>query len=217
MSERSDKDTSTDAATGVTLVGAVGAAIAGVACCVGPLVVGLLGVGGAGAMVALAPYRPWFLGATVLLLTVGFFLVYRRRPADACGCDDEGPTRKRRTAKVLLWLVTLVVAVVSASPYFIGSAASADASTRDATTAPIERAVAPDARTVRLHVGGMDCAACSVGIRRAMDQVGPYEAFELELESETIRFRYRGDAAMADRFARAIADIGYDVGRPELT
>ena len=65
--------------TAATVSGAVAAAFAAAACCIGPLIVAVLGVGGAGAMVALAPYRPYFLGATVVMLGLGVFMVYRRR------------------------------------------------------------------------------------------------------------------------------------------
>lgn len=53
-------------ATGA-LVAAV-AAVGGVLCCLGPVVVAVLGVGGAVAAARLAPYRPYFLAMAIGLL-----------------------------------------------------------------------------------------------------------------------------------------------------
>ena len=202
-------------ATGATVMGALGAAVAGAACCVGPLIVAVLGVGGAGAMVALAPYRPFFMAGTALMLGVGFFLVYRRRPVpagaetgDACGCDEPTPKRKRNLAKAMLWGATVLVIGFTISPYVIGAAAEASDDGASSQIASAGR------REVRLNVAGMDCAACGVGIQRAMEPVAPFQDFELDLETETVSFRYDGDESVAVSFASAIRDIGYDVGEP---
>ena len=50
-----------------SLLDAVGAALAASACCIGPLAFALLGIGGAGSLLALEPYRPVL---TVLTLAV---------------------------------------------------------------------------------------------------------------------------------------------------
>lgn len=117
-----------------SLAGSVAAALAASACCVGPLVFALLGIGGAGALVALEPYRPLLVGVTLGLLGVGFYLTYRRpriasgvraRPGavglalgadlgDDCGC--EMPTTHRRGRR-LLWAATGLVAVALLFPY----------------------------------------------------------------------------------------------------
>jgi mercuric ion transport protein len=49
------------------------------ACCIGPVVLVLLGAGTFGASLAsLEPYRPIFLGVTTLLLGVAFYAAYDR-------------------------------------------------------------------------------------------------------------------------------------------
>jgi len=112
-----------DSATRVaSLTGAVAAALAASACCVGPLVFALLGLGGAGALVALEPYRPIFTAVTVALLGVGFFFTYRKpataAPAEGDDCDCELPATNR-TGKRLLWIATGVVALALVFPYLV--------------------------------------------------------------------------------------------------
>ena len=104
--------------TGYAIGGAVVAAFAASACCLGPLVLTLAGIGGAASALALAPYRPWLLGLTTILLGSAFYLAYRR-PARECAPGEacEMP-RANRAGRVLLWVATLVVGLVAAFPYY---------------------------------------------------------------------------------------------------
>src|ERR1700747_121496 len=75
------------------LLSAIGASI----CCVGPLVLLALGVSGAwiSSLTALEPYRPIFIGLTLLFLGFAFYRLYLRRP----GCSDESVCANPRTLK----------------------------------------------------------------------------------------------------------------------
>jgi len=103
---------------GATLAGAVAAAFAASACCLGPLVLAVLGLGGAASALALAAYRPYLLALTAVLLAGAFYMTYRRT-ARACGpgeaCERPGANRAGR---VLLWVATLVVLLAAAFPYY---------------------------------------------------------------------------------------------------
>lgn len=92
--------TQPDRAKKLTLGGAILAALAASSCCIGPLVLAALGVGGAGALAALGAYRPYILGVTAVLLAGGFYLTYRKPRAavaegDACGCEKPSPKAGR--------------------------------------------------------------------------------------------------------------------------
>jgi mercuric ion transport protein len=55
------------------VVASVVAATAASVCCIGPVVAAVLGAGALGAAsTRFEPYRPWFLGLTMILLGVGF-------------------------------------------------------------------------------------------------------------------------------------------------
>lgn len=108
--------------TAASIGGAVAAAFAASACCLGPLLFAALGIGGAGLLVKLEPYRPYLAALTVALLGAGFYLTYRRPSpvrATAAGspaCDCEQP-RAGRLGRVALWIATVVVALVLGFPY----------------------------------------------------------------------------------------------------
>lgn len=96
------------------------AALLASACCLGPLVLVTLGVGGAwiGNLTALEPYRPIFLGAALLALA----LAYRRifRPASLCRPNEVcAVPRVRRAYRVVFGVVVLLVAVGLGFPYLL--------------------------------------------------------------------------------------------------
>lgn len=91
------------------------------ACCVGPLVFALLGIGGVGFLVKFEPYRPYFIAATVALLGTGFYLTYRKPKtgtARAGAPECECPTpRANRAGKIMLWVATILVVGFLSFPY----------------------------------------------------------------------------------------------------
>ena len=104
--------------TGLLIAGilsAIGASI----CCVGPLVLLALGVSGAwiGSLAALEPYRPIFVGLTLLFLGFAFYRLYLARPA----CSPESACANPRTLKrhrLVFWIVAAVVLGLIAVPWF---------------------------------------------------------------------------------------------------
>ena len=99
---------------------AVGGALGASACCIGPVVFSLLGAGALGAAsVRLEPYRPLFIGITLLLVGVEFYGAYRPSQAEACE-DGVCTPQSRRTAKLLAWIVAAVAAILIAFPYYVG-------------------------------------------------------------------------------------------------
>ena len=98
--------------------GGVLGALAASSCCLLPLALFSLGIGGAwiGNLTALAPYQPIFVAITLGLVGYGFWLAYRQRPACADGevCARPLPNR---LVKTMLWAATALVAAALAFPY----------------------------------------------------------------------------------------------------
>jgi len=87
-------------------------ALAASSCCILPLVLFFLGVSGAwiGNFTRLAPYQPYFIGATLLFLGCGYWLVYR--PGTRACVEGETCARPlpNRIVKASLILATILVA-----------------------------------------------------------------------------------------------------------
>jgi mercuric ion transport protein len=102
--------------------GLIGAGLAS-SCCILPLALFSLGIGGAwvGNLTVLAPYQPIFVVLSLGFLGGGFWRVYRR-PAIACAPQLEGgetcaTPQSNRVTKVALWLATVLVGAALAFPY----------------------------------------------------------------------------------------------------
>ena len=99
--------------------GAAGAAVAASICCVGPLALAMLGLGGGALLLKLAPYRPYFLAATAVLLGTAFYLTYREQPQARCLPGETCTQSRARGQRILLWIVTVFVLLAAASPYLM--------------------------------------------------------------------------------------------------
>jgi len=110
------------ASTKLLNAGAIGSAIAASICCIGPLVLALLGLGGGALLLRFEAYRPYFLVATALFLGAAFYITYRRPALENCepGSACASPTT-RKGQKIALWIVTVIVALAAAFPYFSGA------------------------------------------------------------------------------------------------
>ncbi len=96
------------------------AAILASTCCIGPLVLVLLGVSGAwiGNLTLLEPFRPVIIAAAVAAL----FFAYRRifRPARACAPGEVCALPAARTAyKVTFWIVAALILLAAGFPYIL--------------------------------------------------------------------------------------------------
>lgn len=98
--------------------GGIAALLAG-ACCVVPLVVVTVGLGGAwlASLHALEPYRPLFIGIALAALAFSGWRIYRPvaecAPGEACAVPAV-----RRGFRVGFWIVAALLAAMLGLPYF---------------------------------------------------------------------------------------------------
>lgn len=103
-----------------TLVGGVLSGIGASACCVGPLLLLSVGIGGAWVahLTALEPYRPLFIALTVLFLGLTFWKLYLM-PASCTAGDGCNADRARKVQRILFWVLFPIVLVIVASPWIL--------------------------------------------------------------------------------------------------
>ena len=103
-----------------SLVAAILAAIGASVCCVGPLVLLALGIGGAwiGNLTALEPYRPIFIGLALLFVALAFRRLYLTQEVCAPGapCADPRTARRQRS---IFWLVSTLLLGLIAVPWLV--------------------------------------------------------------------------------------------------
>ena len=104
---------------GFVAAGGVFGALAASSCCIAPLVLFSLGVGGAwiGNLTALAPYQPIFVVLTLGFLGTGFWMVYRRPKVTLPEGSYCPRSLSRPWFKIALWSSTVLILAAMAFPY----------------------------------------------------------------------------------------------------
>ena len=101
-----------------SLFAAILAAIGASVCCVGPLVLLALGIGGAWVvnLTALEPYRPIFVGVTLLFFGLAFRRLYLAPLVCGAGTACADPLTLRRQ-RIVLWVVSVLMLGLLAVPW----------------------------------------------------------------------------------------------------
>lgn len=101
-----------------SLIAGVLAAIGASVCCVGPLVLLALGIGGSwvGSLTAMEPYRPFLIGLTLLFLGLAFRKLYLVPQVCAPGmpCADPRTIQRQR---LMFWVVAVFLLGLLAVPW----------------------------------------------------------------------------------------------------
>lgn len=101
------------------MIAAVFAALGASVCCVGPLVLLMLGIGGTwiSSLTAMEPYRPVFIGITLLFLFMAFRKLYlvpaTCAPGDACAVSTT-----RHNQRLVFWIVTVLLIALLTFPFY---------------------------------------------------------------------------------------------------
>jgi mercuric ion transport protein len=95
------------------------AAIGASACCAGPLLLVLLGAGGAwgSRLVALEPLQPFFIAAALAFFALAFHRLYLKRETNAPG-EVCALSAVRRRQRAIFWVVALIAAALMAFPLY---------------------------------------------------------------------------------------------------
>jgi mercuric ion transport protein len=111
------KSASDKAGSGALFIGGLAAILAS-ACCLGPLVLVVLGLSGAwiGNLTLLEPYRPFFIAGALVALFFAARQIFR--PAQACEPGEVcAVPQTRRVYKILFVIASALVVVALVYPY----------------------------------------------------------------------------------------------------
>lgn len=194
------------------LLGGLLAAVAASSCCILPLILGAASAGTLGLGAALAPYRPYLVGLTLLLLAGGFYFTYRPQQS---GCKTECDTtqktaRAKRFNKTLLWVVAVFTVGALAYPNLAAYAVS-----RAESKAPMVAESLPS-QEVAFTVGNLTCAECTLSIAKALKNApGVYEA-SIDFASKRAVVRYDAKRVGVTKLRSVIEQSGFSVTGSDL-
>ncbi len=192
-----------------TAVAAVFTGLLASACCIGPLALAILGIGGAGLLVKFEPYRPYFMTFTFLLLGAGFYFAYFRKPAvaeggvDACGCEKP---KQNKWGKVMLWVATVIAVVSMISPYLL--AAFSDSSFSKAN-AGLQGATQVASQQIALDIKGMTCGGCVGHVTRALKGLSGISSAKVSFKPQRAVVRFNPKKVTTSQMIAAIKKVGY--------
>ncbi len=188
--------------TNWTLFGAIAAAIAGSICCVGPLLLLALGIGGAwvGNLKVLEPFRPWFMLTALIFLAVGFYRVYRKPKPEECkeGSYCAKPHAGRMN-KIGLWIALVFVLGLFAYPGI-----AAKWATRNASCCPQNME-----QSATLDVKGMSCAGCVATVTASLKKLDGVGGVHVTLEPPQAVVQYNPALVTPAEMEAATANAGH--------
>ena len=181
------------------IIGAIGASI----CCIGPLVLLALGIGGAwiGNLTAFEAYRPIFSIITLGFVGYAFYQVYRKPKETECApgsaCANPGGNRFN---KISLWVVTVLALGLLAFPYLAPTLANAE---QDAEVSNIS------AQQVELQINGMTCGSCAVTAQKSLENVEGVISAQVSFDESKAVVTYDPGKVRVEDLKNATARVGY--------
>ncbi|MBI2071042.1 MAG: cation transporter [Elusimicrobia bacterium] len=154
----------------IASVGALASAALASVCCLGPIVLIGLGLGGVGLAAGLAKYRLFFLGLTAILLGSAFYMTYRKRKV-ACADGSCEFRSGSKTMKTVLWVIAILAVGTATFPDWSALFLSKHLA-----------AASANAQTVHLSISGMSCTACALSIERSLKKVHGVESAFVDFE-----------------------------------
>ncbi|MBI3578580.1 MAG: cation transporter [Ignavibacteriales bacterium] len=177
--------------------GSVITAIVASLCCIGPLLVALLGVGSIGAFTFFENYRPYFIGITVVLLGVAFYIVYRKREVPCedgtCKIEDAG-----KWNKLGVWSATFLAVIAIAFPYWGVALPNSP------------KVTAQSKAVVSLNIEGMDCKACAVGMEGSLNNIHGVHKARINFEKGLGIVEYDSTVVKPDVLVGRVKENGFD-------
>ncbi|MBI2118479.1 MAG: cation transporter [Elusimicrobia bacterium] len=177
-------------------IGAVLSSALASVCCLGPIVLVGLGIGGAGLAAGLSQYRHFFLCLTTVLLGIAFYLTYRKRKVTCedgrCELESGSKPMKR-----VLWIVTVAALGFATFPHWSTIALR--------KAVPVEQA---NMETVQLAIAGMSCTACAVSIQKSLKKVAGVETAFVDFKESKATVQVHPGKVEKDVLIRAVQTAG---------
>ena len=203
MKEKQQDESTASREVKVAKFGILGA-LAAMVCCIGPLIPILLGVGGATALFGLDRYKPWFLGLGLLILALASWYAVRKQ--NRC-CAVKSTTRNVKTVATIfgIGIVAYLLLQFAIVPALSTVASSKVAAAHDSA----HRGTHAAGEEVNLHIDGMDCAACAIGIEAAFLQLPGVFSAKVDWRTGAATVRINPEKTDAAALLKAKAEPQY--------
>ena len=196
-----------------SLIASAAAAVGASICCVGPLVLLMLGISGSwiGSLTAIEPFRPYLIGLTLLFLGLAFRRLYL--VPQPCAQVQPAPIRQHSgdnaSRSGLLQRYCSVSWPCRGSPHYsIERNLMRKLLIATLTFLPLIAFAAPPA-TVTLDVKNMTCTTCPITVRKSLEKVSGVSAVKVDYDKKTATVTYDPDKATLDALTHATTNAGF--------
>lgn len=188
-----------------TIAGVILAAIAASVCCVGPLVLLALGVGGAwvGNLTALEPFRPYLMALTLGVLAYAFYKIYKPKPKVCVPGSYCANPKSDKINKITLWVSTVFVIGLLATPDITSYMASNQAQSAEQT------ALTANIKQITLDVPGMSCPACPFTVQKSLKKLDGVVSAKADLDTKKAVVKYDPKKVTLQAMIEATTNAGY--------
>jgi len=184
-------------------------AILASACCLGPLLLVAIGLGGGAAF--FGRYHWLFLIGGIGVLTWAWAKYLREKTV--CDCEHKS-MKGRNTALFTLLAATVIVlgfAGLNISRYVFPTGGAAQMSGASGQ----QRALAPGLQRASIPVEGMTCATCEISVRSALNRVNGVKSVQVSVATHSATVDFDPAQANADQLVSAINSTGYRASLPK--
>lgn len=184
---------------GVGLITALGASL----CCITPLLSLLAGASGLVSIFSwLEPFRYYFIGLTIIVLSFAWFIKLKKQNNADCGCDD----RPRFTqTKTFLGVITILVLLLLSFPYY------ANLFYKNVGKKELTNVDKSKLKSIEFKINGMTCDACTSHIKNKINELnGIYES-SVSYENGNAFVLFDKEQTTIKELERMINSTGYNV------
>ncbi len=182
------------------ILGSLVLAIMAHICCIAPIFLGVLGVGGGSLFSKFANLRTYLMGMTGFFLGLAFYLTYKKRKVR---CED-GTSKTRRVPKwnkISLWIATILVVFFLAFPHLVGSLNISSGND------PMKGEISE----VTITVKGMTGTSCEFNIENAVKKLDGIIIVKADYKKGEVDIKFEKDKVNINDITEAINKSGYNV------
>lgn len=177
-------------------------ALASSLCCIMPVLAIIAGTSGfASTFSWLEPARPYFIGATVLVLGFAWYQKLRPQPKDDCGCHVPTKTPFIQS-KTFLGIITIVSALLLSFPSYAHIFFPKQEVQKIANpTASIQK--------IEVQIEGMTCTGCEEHVKSEINELNGISEIAVSYENGNATVGFDSQKTDIDKIKNAINQTGY--------
>ncbi len=171
-------------------------------CCITPVLAIVAGTSSlATAFSWLDPLRPYFIGATFLVLGITWYGVLKPQKKDDCGCEPEKKSffKTKGFLSVVTVLSLLLITFPSYSKLFVQN------------TVGVVQQDQTKSKKIELTVKGMTCASCELHIESEVKKLHGVSFVKASYEKKSATIEYDEQKVDVDKIIESINGTGYKV------